>query len=51
MGTIRDLDNDRDYVISADRKPGPICTALYNKLNAIRLGEEPDTHNWNTIVE
>ena len=51
VGTIRDLDNERDYVISADRKPGPICTALYEKLNAIRLGEEPDTHNWNTIVE
>ena len=23
----------------------------FDKLNAIRLGEEPDVHGWNTIVE
>ena len=33
------------------QKAGPISEMLYNKLRAIQLGEEPDTHNWNTIVE
>lgn len=51
VGTIRDLDNDRDYVISAERKPGPVSTALYERLSAIRLGEYPDEHDWNTIVD
>ena len=32
-------------------EPGPVTTALYNKLSAIRLGEEPDTHGWNTILD
>ena len=51
VGEIDDLDTGRKYVIAKDGKPGPVTTALYNKLNAIRLGEEPDTHGWNTIVE
>lgn len=51
IGTIHDEDTGKDYVISPDRKPGPVCTALYERLNAIRLGEYPDEHGWNTIVE
>lgn len=51
VGEIDDLDTGVKYVISKDGKPGPVTTAFYNKLNAIRLGEEPDTHGWNTIVE
>ncbi len=51
IGEIDDLDTGRKYVISKDGKPGPVTTALYNKLNAIRLGEEPDVYGWNTIVE
>ncbi len=51
VGTIRDVDTGKEYVISPDRKPGPISTALYDKLNAIRLGECEDTYGWNTIVE
>ncbi|KAA6318506.1 Branched-chain-amino-acid aminotransferase, partial [termite gut metagenome] len=30
---------------------GPVCVKLYNKLRAIQYGDEPDTHNWVTIVE
>ena len=48
---IVDIDENRIYQISKDGKPGPKCTQLYNKLRAIQYGEEPDTHNWNTIVE
>ena len=51
IGTIRDIDAGTDYVISPDRKPGPVCTALYERLNAIRLGEYPDEHGWNIVVE
>lgn len=48
---IVDIDNNHVYQISKDGKPGPKCTALYNKLRAIQYGEEPDIHNWTTIVE
>ncbi len=51
IGEIDDLDTGVKYIISKDGKPGAITTALYNKLNAIRLGEEPDTHGWNTILD
>ena len=51
IGTIRDIDTGTDYVISPDRKPGPVCTALYERLNAIRRGEYPDEHGWNIVVE
>ncbi len=51
IGEIDDLDNGIKYVMSKDGKPGPVTTRLYNHLNAIRLGETPDTHSWNTIVE
>lgn len=51
IGTIKDIDTGKEYVISPERIPGPISTELYNRLNAIRLGEAEDTHGWNTIVE
>ena len=51
IGTIHDLDTDKKYFISPERKPGPISIALYERLSAIRLGEYPDEHGWNTIVE
>lgn len=51
VGEIDDLDTGRKYVIAKDGKPGPVTTAFYNKLNAIRLGEEPDIHGWNTILD
>jgi branched-chain amino acid aminotransferase len=50
VGEIDDLDTKKKYVIAKDGKPGPITTALYNTLNAIRLGEAEDVHGWNTIL-
>ena len=47
---IDDPENNRSYVISKDGNPGPLCTKLYNPLRGIQLGEEEDTHHWNTIV-
>ena len=48
---IDDVENGKSYVIAKDGKPGPICTKLYNKLRAIQYGDEPDVHNWVTIIE
>ena len=51
VGEIDDIDNGTKYVIAKDGKPGPWTTKLYNKLRAIQHGEEPDTHEWCTIVD
>lgn len=51
VGEVDDLDTGEKYVIATNGKPGEITTKLYNKLRAIQLGEEPDVHGWNTIVE
>ena len=48
---IDDPEKDHSYVFSADGKPGPISTKLYNKLRAIQYGDEPDLYGWITIVE
>lgn len=48
---IDDLDADKTYRFSKDGKPGVICEKLYHRLRAIQYGDEPDVHNWVTIVE
>ena len=44
VGEIDDIDTGKKYVLSTDGQPGPVTTALYNKLRAVQLGDEPDTH-------
>lgn len=51
VAEIDDIDTGVKYVVSKDGKPGPVVTALYNKLRGIQLGEEEDIHNWNTIID
>ncbi len=51
VAEIYDLDKDTKYIIAKDGKPGPVVTALYNKLRGIQLGEEEDIYGWNTIIE
>ena len=51
IAEIDDLDTGKKYIVSKDGKPGPITTEFVRRLEAIRHGEEPDTHGWNTIVE
>lgn len=51
VGEIDDLDTGDKYIIAKDGKPGPITTKLYNALRAVQLGDAPDVHGWNTIVE
>ena len=50
IAKIDDLETKQSFVFSADGKPGPICTKLYNKLRGIQYGTEPDTHGWTTVI-
>lgn len=51
ISQIDDVDEGKSYVFAKDGNPGPWTTKLYNRLRGIQLGEEPDTHNWVTILE
>jgi len=51
ISRIDDYDKKISYVFSQDGKPGVISEKLYKKLRAIQYGDEPDSHNWVTIVE
>ena len=48
---IDDIETGKSYVLCKDGKPGPICTKLYHHLRGIQYGDEPDLHNWVTIIE
>ena len=47
---IDDFDEKVSYVFTHDGKPGVISTQLYQKLRGIQYGDEPDTHNWITVL-
>lgn len=47
---IDDYDEKISYIFSHDGKPGPISDKLYHKLRGIQYGDEPDTHNWVTVI-
>ena len=51
IGQIDDLDTGRQYVFSADGKPGPWSEKLYNALRAIQYGEADDIHGWCEIID
>ena len=51
ISQIDDIDNGKAYIMSKDGNPGPWTTKLYNRLRAIQLGDEPDIHNWVTVLE
>lgn len=51
ISRIDDIEEGKSYTFGSDNEAGPITTKLYNRLRAIQLGDEPDTHNWVTIVE
>ncbi|MFT3993505.1 MAG: branched-chain amino acid aminotransferase [Dysgonomonas sp.] len=48
---VDDVEENKSYVISKDGNAGPISTKLYNKLRAIQLGDEADTHGWVTVLD
>ncbi|MGM9803498.1 MAG: branched-chain amino acid aminotransferase [Muribaculaceae bacterium] len=51
ISQVDDIDEGKSYVMSKDGNPGPWTTKLYNRLRAIQLGDEPDTHNWVTVLD
>ncbi len=51
ISRIDDVEEGKSYIFSENDEPGPVTTQLYNNLRAIQLGDNPDTHNWVTIVE
>ncbi len=51
ISRIDDVEEGKSYIFGNDNEAGPVTTQLYNRLRAIQLGDEPDTHNWVTIVE
>jgi branched-chain amino acid aminotransferase len=48
---IVDPDTNAIYGYCSDGKPGPISTKLYQRLNAIQTGDEPDVHGWVDILD
>lgn len=51
ISRVDDVEKGVSYLISKDGAPGKISTLLYNQLQAIQLGEQPDVHGWNTIID
>lgn len=51
IARVDDVEENKSYVFSKDGEAGKTSTRLYNKLIAIQNGDEPDTHNWVTILE
>ncbi len=47
---IVDMQNNIKYEYCKDGQAGEVSTKLYNKLRAIQYGDEPDTHNWVTVI-
>lgn len=51
ISRIDDIEENKTYTFTEDGKAGSVCTKLYNKLRAIQYGDEPDNHDWITIVD
>jgi len=50
IGSIVDRETGNTFTFSKDGKAGPWSTRLYQKLQAIQYGDEPDTHGWVTVL-
>ncbi len=48
---IDDIDENKSFIFSKDKKAGPISTRLCQKLRAIQYGDEPDPYGWVTLLE
>lgn len=51
ISEVVDPENNHTYVFGDGKTAGPVSTKLYNKLRAIQIGDEPDTHGWLHFVE
>ncbi len=50
IGEIYDMDTGKKYNYCKNGKPGPVSTAIYNRLQEIQFGDEPDKFNWIEII-
>ncbi|MCW3806740.1 branched-chain amino acid aminotransferase [Plebeiibacterium marinum] len=50
VGQIDDVEEGKSFHYGEPGEPGPISQKLYKKLRAIQYGDEPDTHNWVTVI-
>ncbi len=48
---IVDRETGKVFEFCKDGKAGPVSEKLYKKLQAIQYGDEPDPHNWVTIID
>lgn len=48
---IVDRETGKTWEYCKDSKAGPISTKLYNKLQGIQMGDEPDKFGWNYIIQ
>ncbi|HRY98658.1 MAG TPA: branched-chain amino acid aminotransferase [Bacteroidales bacterium] len=48
---IHDRETGRKFSYCSPKGAGPVSTRLYRKLQAIQMGDEPDIHQWVTILE
>jgi branched-chain amino acid aminotransferase len=48
---IIDIQENKIYQYCTDGKPGPVSLKLYQKLQAIQTGDEPDPFGWVEIVD
>lgn len=50
VGSVYDPDMEKKYVFGDGTKAGPWSVKLYEKLQGIQYGLEPDRHGWNVIL-
>ena len=50
IGRIDDVETGKSYVIAKDGKPGPVLSALYERLRALQYGDIADEYGWVTII-
>jgi branched-chain amino acid aminotransferase len=50
IGSIYNPDADKTYTFGDGKKAGPWSVKLYEKLQGIQYGTEPDIHNWNVVL-
>ncbi len=49
--SLVDRETGQTYEYCKDGKAGPVSTKLYQKLQGIQYGDEPDTHGWVSILD
>lgn len=51
IGKIVDRESGKTYTFGDGKNAGPMSKKLFQKLQGIQYGDEPDTHKWVSIVE